>query len=46
MGNIFVGSEIVGIGIQIENNGCDFYNTLTKQSNKKRKSTSKFFRVY
>jgi len=32
MGNIFVGGEIVEIGIQIENNGRDFYNTLVKQS--------------
>lgn len=32
MGNIFVGSEIVEIGIQIENNGRDFYNMLAKQS--------------
>lgn len=32
MGNIFVGGEIVEIGIQIENNGRDFYNTLAKQT--------------
>ncbi len=32
MGNIFVGGEIVEIGIQIENNGRDFYNALVKQS--------------
>jgi rubrerythrin len=32
MGNIFAGSEIVEIGIQIEKNGRDFYNILTKQS--------------
>jgi rubrerythrin len=32
MGNIFAGSEIVEIGIQIEKNGRDFYNTLTRQS--------------
>jgi len=32
MGNIFAGSEIVEIGIQIEKNGRDFYNTLTAQS--------------
>jgi len=32
MGNIFAGSEVVEIGIQIEKNGRDFYNTLTKQS--------------
>jgi rubrerythrin len=32
MGNIFAGSEIVEIGIQIEKNGRDFYNALVKQS--------------
>lgn len=32
MGNIFAGSEIVEIGIQIEKNGRDFYNTLEKKS--------------
>jgi rubrerythrin len=32
MGNIFVGSEIVEIGIQIENNGRDFYNMLVKKT--------------
>lgn len=32
MGNIFAGSEVVEIGIQIEKNGRDFYNTLVKQS--------------
>lgn len=32
MGNIFAGSEIVELGIQIEKNGRDFYNTLTKKS--------------
>lgn len=32
MGNIFAGSEIVEIGIQIEKNGRDFYNTLASQS--------------
>ena len=32
MGNIFAGSEIVEIGVQIEKNGRDFYNTLFKQS--------------
>jgi rubrerythrin len=31
MGNIFAGSEIVEIGIQIEKNGRDFYNVLSKQ---------------
>ena len=33
MGNIFAGSEIVELGIQIEKNGRDFYNTLIGQSN-------------
>ncbi len=32
MGNIFAGSEIVELGIQIEKNGRDFYNTLASQS--------------
>ncbi len=32
MANIFAGSEIVEIGIQIEKNGKDFYNTLSGQS--------------
>ncbi len=32
MGNIFAGSEIVELGIEIEKNGRDFYNVLTKQS--------------
>ena len=32
MGNIFAGSEIVELGIQIEKNGKDFYNTLVEQS--------------
>ena len=32
MANIFAGSEIVEIGIQIENNGRDFYSTLIGQS--------------
>lgn len=32
MGNIFSGSEIVEIGIQIERNGKDFYETLAGQS--------------
>ncbi|MDD2688713.1 MAG: ferritin family protein [Candidatus Omnitrophica bacterium] len=35
MGNIFAGSEIVEIGIQIEKNGRDFYNTLVKKSENK-----------
>lgn len=33
MGNIFSASEVVEIGIQIEKNGMDFYNTLAKQAN-------------
>lgn len=32
MGNVFAGSEIVELGIQIEKNGRDFYNTLIGQS--------------
>ena len=32
MGNIFAGSEIVEVGIQIEKNGKDFYDILGKQS--------------
>ena len=32
MGNIFSGSEIVELGVQIEKNGRDFYNTLLKKS--------------
>ena len=32
MGNIFSGSEIVGIGIQIEKNGRDFYSALAEKS--------------
>jgi len=32
MGNIFAGSEVVEIGIQIEKNGRDFYSVLAKQS--------------
>jgi rubrerythrin len=33
MGNIFAGSEIVELGIQIERNGFDFYSTLVTQAN-------------
>lgn len=36
MGNIFAASEIVELGIQIETNGRDFYNTLVKQSKNKK----------
>jgi len=32
MGNIFAGSEVVELGIQIEKNGRDFYNTLTRKA--------------
>jgi rubrerythrin len=32
MGNIFAASEVIELGIQIEKNGRDFYNTLLKQS--------------
>jgi len=43
MGNIFAGSEIAELGIQIEKNGRDFYNTLLKQSkNQKAKEMFKY----
>lgn len=43
MGNIFAGSEIVELGIQIEKNGQDFYNTLSGQSkNEKARGLFKF----
>ncbi len=32
MADIFAGSEIVALGIQIEKNGRDFYNALAKKS--------------
>jgi rubrerythrin len=32
MGNIFAASEIIELGIQIEKNGKDFYDTLAGQS--------------
>ena len=32
MGNIFAGSEVVELGIQIEKNGRDFYSALARQS--------------
>ncbi|MDP2940678.1 MAG: ferritin family protein [Candidatus Omnitrophota bacterium] len=38
MGNIFSGSEIVELGIQIEKNGRDFYSALAKQSKNPRAS--------
>jgi len=41
MGNIFAGSEIVELGIQIEKNGRDFYSTLAQQS--KTPSAQKIF---
>lgn len=36
MPNIFTGSEIVGIGVQIEKNGRDFYNSLAAKSRDKK----------
>ncbi|MGD9015319.1 MAG: ferritin family protein [Candidatus Omnitrophota bacterium] len=33
MGNVFAGSEIVELGIQIEKNGKDFYNAVGAKSN-------------
>jgi len=42
MGNIFSASEIVEIGIQIEKNGGDFYNTLTRQA--KNPAASRIFK--
>lgn len=43
MGNIFVGSEIVEMGIQIEKNGNKFYNRLASQTNNpKAKEVFKF----
>ena len=36
MSNIFSGSEIVEMGIQIEKNGKDFYEALNEKSNNKR----------
>lgn len=43
MGNIFAGSEIVELGIQIEKNGRDFYNELVKLSkNQRSQSIFKF----
>lgn len=43
MGNIFAGSEIVEIGIQIEKNGRDFYNIMANQSkNSKAKELYKY----
>jgi len=46
MGNIFAGSEIVEIGIQIEKNGFDFYTILTGQTkNPKAKEIFQFLAV-
>lgn len=43
MGNIFTGGEVVELGIQIEKNGKDFYNTLVQQSkNQKVKEVFRF----
>jgi len=43
MANIFGGSEIVEMGIQIEKNGMDFYEVLAEQSkNKKANEIFKF----
>lgn len=43
MGNVFVGSEIVEIGIQIEKNGRDFYKALAdKTKNKKTKEVFEY----
>jgi len=41
MSNVFKGSEIVAIGIQIEKNGKDFYNALVGRS-KEQKSKELF----
>jgi len=41
MGNVFAGSEVVEIGIQIEKNGKDFYDELASRS-KDRKSREIF----
>jgi len=38
MGNIFAGSEIVELGIQIEINGRDFYHTLAGKSKNQKAS--------
>lgn len=43
MVNIFAGSEIVELGIQIEKNGRDFYNALVEQlKNQKAKEAFKY----
>lgn len=43
MGNIFAGSEVVELGIEIEKNGKDFYNALSgKSQNRKAAELFKF----
>lgn len=43
MGNLFAGSEVVEIGVQIEINGKDFYNTLAgKTKNEKAREIFNF----
>ena len=43
MGNIFAGSEIVELGVQIEKNGRDFYKALAARSkNQKAKDVFKY----
>ena len=43
MGNVLSGSEIAELGVQIEINGKDFYDTLTlKAKDKKAKETFKY----
>jgi len=43
MGNLFAGSEIVELGVQIEKNGRDFYSALFEQSrSSKAKEVFKF----
>lgn len=45
MGNIFAGSEVVELGIQIEKNGKDFYDTLAMRSrNKSVQETFKYLK--
>ena len=41
MGNIFSGSEVIELGIQIEKNGRDFYNSIA--ANSKTESSRKAF---
>ncbi len=45
MGNVFAGSEIVELGVQIEKNGRDFYSELAaKAKNKKAKDVFKYLK--